>query len=141
MKISTNTNTTLEIKTAYTYEGAWKIVRSIARDYEYDAEISETTGINTYRFTVTATKTENAGVIIDRGDEIEVRICFAGRRWEVLRIRVATESEIEDILDELQRENEDLKAQIAELKAEAERAEAWNIAQQMTIANHSRRGW
>ena len=139
MKISTNT--TLEIKTAYTYEGAWKIVRSIARDYEYDAEISEATGINTYRFTVTATKTENAGVIIDRGDEIEVRICFAGRRWEVLRIRVATESEIEDILDELQRENEGLKAQIAELKAEAERAEAWNIAQQMTIANHSRRGW
>ena len=131
-----NTNTALEIKTAYTYEGAWKMVRMIARDYEYDAEISETTGINTYRFTVAATKAENAGVIIDRGDEIEVRICFAGRRWEVLRIRVATESEIEDILDELQRENENLKTQIAELKTEAERAEAWNIAQQMTITNH-----
>lgn len=42
---------------------------------------------------------------------------------------------------ELEAENEALRKRIADLEDEAERAEAWSIAQQMTIANHSRCGW
>ena len=96
-----------ETRVVYTRESAWKNVHYITHKYERDAEISEATGIETFRFTLAG----SAGVIFDRGDEIEVRVNNCGR-WDAMKYRVASESELDDFLDKLQRENDDLKTRV-----------------------------
>ena len=67
------------------------------------------------------------------------------RENEALKTRIAElealySSTSQEMTKEIKK-NAKLEKRVAELEAEAERAEAWNTAQQMTIANHSHRGW
>ena len=150
---------------AYTRQGAWWKVRNAFKcRFEYDEEASEKLGVDYYKMLVGGFEDiiggEEIGEVYDikndrigdnrihvryaEGDKIKEADIYimADHRVEeeILNLKLAkTNNECE--IEELKAEVENLKAQIAELKAEAERAEAWNIAQQMTIANHSHRGW
>ena len=143
---------------AYTRQGAWnKVRRAFGCRFEYNEEWSKELGFGYYEMVV---GDNEIGEVYDINNEETGQNCLKVRyaegdkikeadiyimadhrvEEEILNLKLAkTNNECE--IEELKAEVENLKAQIAELKAEAERAEAWNIAQQMTIANHSRRGW
>ena len=143
---------------AYTRQGAWnKVRRAFGCRFEYNEEWSTELGFGYYEMVV---GDNEIGEVYDINNEETGQNCLKVRyadgdkikeadiyimadhrvEEEILNLKLAkTNNECE--IEELKAEVENLKAQIAELKAEAERAEAWNIAQQMTIANHSRRGW
>jgi hypothetical protein len=143
---------------AYTREGAWnKIRRAFGCRFECNEEWSAMLGFGYYEMFVDGNE---IGEVYDINNEETGENCLKVRFIEDHKIKnvsiyIMADHRVEETIlslkcdktnneceiGELKAEVENLKARIAELEAEAERAEAWSIAQQMTIANHSHRGW
>ena len=134
-----NTN----IIAVYSKDDAWELINEIFPvGFEQNEPSSKATGAPVYL----SKKRSEHSTIVDNGDSLCIHFEDTGHYQTYLRINIVKSifTHGEHLVREnkkLKAEVENLKARIAELEAEAEHAEAWNIAQRMTITSHNHRGW